>query len=166
MWRRVYLVWIDVSEERIAPFADFSTLKMEAIRSFEKSLHTGSTRRHISQNGIFHSHRCKNLKSYIILGLYNEITLSRKPLGIGHMYIYIFLLRMTDTMTSQNTDLSSWNTLYTGIWHRVVWYINTEFRRNLCLHFQSTTVNKNIGTFGFLIGKISNLQTLHRELSI
>jgi hypothetical protein len=29
------------------------------------------------------------------------------------MYIYIFLLRMTDTMTSQNTDLSFWNILYT-----------------------------------------------------
>jgi hypothetical protein len=28
------------------------------------------------------------------------------------MYIYKFLLRMTDTMTSQNTDLSSWDTLY------------------------------------------------------
>jgi hypothetical protein len=29
------------------------------------------------------------------------------------MYIYIFfLLRMTDTMTFLNTDLSSWDTLY------------------------------------------------------
>jgi hypothetical protein len=28
------------------------------------------------------------------------------------MYIYIFLLRMADTMTSQSTDLSSWDTLY------------------------------------------------------
>jgi hypothetical protein len=29
--------------------------------------------------------------------LYSEIALSREPFGIGHMYIYIFLLRMTDT---------------------------------------------------------------------
>jgi len=29
------------------------------------------------------------------------------------MFIYTFLLRMTDTMTSQNIDLSSWDTLYT-----------------------------------------------------
>jgi hypothetical protein len=36
------------------------------------------------------------------------VVLSRKPFGIGHMYIYTFLLRMTDTVTSQNTDLSSW----------------------------------------------------------
>jgi hypothetical protein len=28
------------------------------------------------------------------------------------MYIYTFLLRMADTMTSQNTDLSSWDTLH------------------------------------------------------
>jgi hypothetical protein len=28
------------------------------------------------------------------------------------MYIYTFLLGMTDTMTSQNIDLSSWDTLY------------------------------------------------------
>jgi hypothetical protein len=34
--------------------------------------------------------------------LYSEIAISRKPFGIGHMYIYTFLLRMTDTRTSQN----------------------------------------------------------------
>jgi hypothetical protein len=32
--------------------------------------------------------------------LYSEIAVSRKPFGIGHMYIYIFLLRMTDTMST------------------------------------------------------------------
>jgi hypothetical protein len=37
-------------------------------------------------------------------GLYSEVDLSRKPFGIGHMYIYIFLLRITDTITSQNID--------------------------------------------------------------
>jgi hypothetical protein len=42
--------------------------------------------------------------------LYGEIALSRKQCGIGHMYIYIFLLRMADTMTSQNIDLSPWDT--------------------------------------------------------
>jgi hypothetical protein len=46
--------------------------------------------------------------------LYSEIALSRKPFGIGHTYIYmvIFLIRMTDTMTFQNIYLSSWDTLY------------------------------------------------------
>jgi hypothetical protein len=47
-----------------------------------------------------------------ILELYSEITLSRKRFGIGHIYIQNFLIRMTDTMTSQDTDLSSWDTLY------------------------------------------------------
>jgi hypothetical protein len=47
-----------------------------------------------------------------ILELYSEIALSRKPFGIRHMHIYTFLLRMTDTMPSQNIDLSSWDTLY------------------------------------------------------
>jgi hypothetical protein len=31
--------------------------------------------------------------------LYSEIALSRKPFGIGHMYMYTFLPRVTDTMT-------------------------------------------------------------------
>jgi hypothetical protein len=37
--------------------------------------------------------------------LYSEIALARKPFEIGHMYIYAFLLRMTDKMPSQYTDL-------------------------------------------------------------
>jgi hypothetical protein len=45
--------------------ADFSTLKMEAIRSFETSVHTRSTRRHIPEDGILHIHRCENLRSYM-----------------------------------------------------------------------------------------------------
>jgi hypothetical protein len=38
----------------------------------------------------------------------------RKLLGIRHMFIQTFFLRMTDTMTSQNTDLSSWDTCIGG----------------------------------------------------
>jgi hypothetical protein len=33
------------------------------------------------------------------------------------MYIYNFLLRMTDTTTSQNIDISSWDTLYIVEWY-------------------------------------------------
>jgi hypothetical protein len=51
------------------------------------------------------------VRPWRVARLYSEIALSRKPFGIGLMYIYHFLLRMTDTMTSQNTDLSSWITL-------------------------------------------------------
>jgi len=32
------------------------------------------------------------------------------------MYIYSFLLRMTDTVTSQNIDIFSWDTLYIYIY--------------------------------------------------
>jgi hypothetical protein len=49
-------------------------------------------------------------KSY---NLYSQTALTRKPFGIGHMFIQTFLLRMTDTVTFQNIDLSSWDTLYT-----------------------------------------------------
>jgi hypothetical protein len=44
--------------------------------------------------------------------LYREIALSRKLIGIGHMYIYTFLLRMIDTMIS----LSSWDIVYSAEW--------------------------------------------------
>jgi hypothetical protein len=36
------------------------------------------------------------------------------------MYIYTFLLRMIDTMTSQNIDLSCWDDLYIAPYDVVV----------------------------------------------
>jgi hypothetical protein len=47
-----------------------------------------------------------------ILELCNEIILSRKSFGIGHMYIYNSFYRMTDNMASKNIDFSYWNILY------------------------------------------------------
>jgi hypothetical protein len=94
MLRRVTLVCTDVSEERIALIAltrfggvgttlavtrNHSTLRrntcsmilfnliMEAIRSSEKSILTRATWRHVPEDGIHHSHRRENLKSYIAL---------------------------------------------------------------------------------------------------
>jgi hypothetical protein len=49
-------------------------------------------------------------------GLYSEIALPRKPFGIGHHVHIHFLLRMADTMSSQNIDPSSWDTLYSAKW--------------------------------------------------
>jgi hypothetical protein len=40
---------------------------MEAIRSFETSVHTRAKLRQIPEDDIFHSHRRENLKSYIAL---------------------------------------------------------------------------------------------------
>jgi hypothetical protein len=44
-----------------------STLKIEAIRSSETSGYTRSTRGHIPEDGLLHSHRRENLKSYTVL---------------------------------------------------------------------------------------------------
>jgi hypothetical protein len=50
-----------------SPLADFSTLKMEGIRFSESSVYAPSTQRHIPEDGIVHSHRCENLKSYTVV---------------------------------------------------------------------------------------------------
>jgi hypothetical protein len=52
------------------------------------------------------------VRTWRVARLYSERVLFRKPFGIRHMYIYSVLLRVTDTMTSQNIELSSWDTLY------------------------------------------------------
>jgi hypothetical protein len=41
-----------VNHLQLPAHADFSTLKMEAIRSSETLVHTGTTRRHIPEDGI------------------------------------------------------------------------------------------------------------------
>jgi hypothetical protein len=51
--------------------ADFFTLKMEAIRFSETLVHTRSTRRHILEDGILHSHHREKLKSEIFTTLYS-----------------------------------------------------------------------------------------------
>jgi hypothetical protein len=57
--------WLYTPAHAGSSLADFSTLKTEALRSSETSVHTRSTRRHIPEDGILHSHRRENLKSYI-----------------------------------------------------------------------------------------------------
>jgi hypothetical protein len=76
MFRCVAFVRTDDSEERIAHASVASyffvpsssilvTLMMEAICSSESSVLTRAKRRNISEDGILHSHRRENLKSYI-----------------------------------------------------------------------------------------------------
>jgi hypothetical protein len=79
MWCHIDLVRTDVSEEPVwqlahagSWLADFSTLKVEAIRSSETSVHTRSTRRYIPEDGILHSHRSENLRSYIDVLAYGK----------------------------------------------------------------------------------------------
>jgi hypothetical protein len=45
--------------------ADFSILKMEAIRSSETSVHTRTTRRHIPEDRTIHSHPCDHVASHL-----------------------------------------------------------------------------------------------------
>jgi hypothetical protein len=97
MWRRVGIVQTYISEERVASifrarettqakksvrrlltdifFARVisSTLKMEATRSSETSVYNIPTGRHIPEDGILHSHRHENLKSYILIIVYQEL---------------------------------------------------------------------------------------------
>jgi hypothetical protein len=102
MWCSVAIVRIDVSEERISSIIRMKriseliflrsvlwlpdtanvvlsslivfTLMMEAIRPSEKSVLAWVTRRHIPEDGILHSHRLENLKSYVITILLSEPT--------------------------------------------------------------------------------------------
>jgi hypothetical protein len=57
-------------------------------------------------------HSATRVRTWRVARLYSETALSREPFGIGHMYIYSFMLRMTDNMSSQNIGISSWDVLY------------------------------------------------------
>jgi hypothetical protein len=54
-------------------------------------------------------HFATHVRTCRLARLFSETALSRKPFGIGHMYIYTFSLRITDTVTSKNIDLSYWD---------------------------------------------------------
>jgi hypothetical protein len=63
MWRRVDLVSTEVSDKRIAALS-----RVEKSASEEPACK--STRRHIPEEGILHSHRGENVKYYNLLLLY------------------------------------------------------------------------------------------------
>ena len=64
-----------------------------------------------------------NISLSTILQLYSEIAVSLKPFAIGNMYMYTVLLRMADIVTSQNIDISSWNTLYNWCGLQIVSFV-------------------------------------------
>jgi hypothetical protein len=117
IWRRLDLVWTDISEEHIASIfrvekyprarnqreqvaagwflahGYFSTLKMVETRSSETSVHKRSTRRHIPKDGIIHSHCSEILKSYIMSILFS--------------YLYLRLLYCLFPFNFRNKSLSA-----------------------------------------------------------
>jgi hypothetical protein len=51
---------------RMSIFLDVAPCRSGVNRRFGgTSIHTRTTRRHIPEDGILHSHRCENLKSYM-----------------------------------------------------------------------------------------------------
>jgi hypothetical protein len=72
--------------------ADFSTQKMEAIRSSETWVHTRSTRRHIPEDGILHSHRRENLKFYIFKSIFFWKILYESKENVRFPSLFIFEL--------------------------------------------------------------------------
>jgi hypothetical protein len=148
LWRHVDLMWTDVSDERTASifsveksasdvpawasvcrlkppahagssFADFSTLKMEAIRSSETSVHTRLKWRHIPEDGILHSHCRENLKSYIIFYVIEpckltEIVSKQKELRMyttAHSRANVFFLpgKIRLLGSDKSCQFSPWN---------------------------------------------------------
>jgi hypothetical protein len=80
------------------------TLKMEVICSSETSVNPGSTRRHIPEDYILHSHRCENLNSYMLILLL-------------HLLLW-------------NLDLDSTYFRYAKILTKFIWSMNYVVYRN------------------------------------
>jgi hypothetical protein len=84
------------------------------------------------------------VRTWRVARLYSEIALSWKPFGIGHMYIYSFFLRMIDTVTSQNTDLSSWDTRYFELQRQIA----IDYFLSECVpHLRERIISQNVFVF-------------------
>jgi hypothetical protein len=64
--KTAFSTWVVITDN-VPSSLILSTLRMEAIRSSETSARTRATLRHIPEDGILHSHRHGNLRSYIAL---------------------------------------------------------------------------------------------------
>jgi hypothetical protein len=61
------MLWLTVTDNVVPSSPIVFTLIMEAIRTSETSVLRGAIRHNIPEDGILHSHRRENLKSYIEL---------------------------------------------------------------------------------------------------
>jgi hypothetical protein len=84
MWRSVAL---QPPADAGSPLADFSSLKIEAIRSSETSVNPRSTQCHIPEDDILHRHRCGSLKSYIRTSVLYPVGCGLQ-FRLGHFTVY------------------------------------------------------------------------------
>jgi hypothetical protein len=67
-------------------------LKMEETRSFETSVRATSTRHHIPEDFILHSHGCESLKSCIVIFVYwSQMPWSCVALALGYHTFAVFI---------------------------------------------------------------------------
>jgi hypothetical protein len=62
-----------VTDNVVPSSSILSTVMMETIRSYEKSVPTRATRRHMPEDDIPHNHRRENLKSYISINRLDSV---------------------------------------------------------------------------------------------
>jgi hypothetical protein len=114
--------------------ADFSTLKMEAIRSSETSVDTSSTQSHIPEDDILHSHRCESLISYIYM---HVCYLDCHEAGLC-CYVMIHIENLLRPLQSQSQSQSYFTTgglpPISSSWRQAPWESRPEifFQLNLC----------------------------------
>jgi hypothetical protein len=137
MWRRVDLVCTDVSVERIASIFRVEESASEepawaggCRRSSDTSVRTRCTRRHITQDGILHSHRRENLISCFI-----EVLFVLHPnffgISVCNNYLYydvisLFLLPITQLPVDINVGLKRNLRNVEYIPSLVEWVLSTE----------------------------------------
>jgi hypothetical protein len=61
----------DIKPQFVATSPIFFTLLMEAISFSYTSVLTRATRRHVTDDGILHSHRHENVRSYILASFFS-----------------------------------------------------------------------------------------------